>query len=108
MADSLRFRDSSNVVGDASTVEPSRGVGVRPKRAIIKTVMAAVILFAVGSVMLWLGSQALFVDRDRGIAMLVLGSLTFIPGSYATWTLIGAWCRWRNYHYSDLPSYDDD
>ena len=94
-------RDESSA--DAEPLPPPRR-----KRTIFKTVLAAISLFAVGSVMLWLGAQALLVDRDRGIAMLVVGSLAFIPGSYASWTLLGAWCRWRDYRYSDLPSYDEE
>lgn len=57
--------------------------------------------------MLWLGIKNLNVDKDRAIGMIVVGSLAFLPGSYATFILIGAWCRWDGYRYSDLPSYDD-
>lgn len=31
----------------------------------------------------------------------------FIPGSYATYQLYGAWMRWPGYRYSYVPSYDD-
>lgn len=32
----------------------------------------------------------------------------FIPGSYAVWTLYGAWRRWPGYRYSQVPAFDDD
>jgi hypothetical protein len=76
-------------------------------RTIIKTVTAAVVLFVLGSVMLWLGVRTLPNDRDRAIGMLVTGSLAFIPGSYACWVLVGACMRWPGYSYDQLPSYDD-
>ncbi len=64
-------------------------------------------LFTVGSVLLTLGVQNLPVDRDRGIAMTVIGSLTFIPGAYATWILVGTLLNWPGYDFSELPSYDE-
>lgn len=81
--------------------------GLRRGKRIIKTVTAAILLFTVGSIMLWLGIKNLNVDKDRAVGMIVVGSLAFLPGSYATFILIGAWCRWDGYRYSDLPSYDD-
>lgn len=77
-------------------------------RKMTKTVMAAVSLFTLGSVMLWLGVKNLGVDQERAIAMLVVGSLAFLPGSYASWNLFGAWRRWAGYSYDAIPSYDDD
>ena len=90
---------------DSTAVDPQTGLQ-RGKR-IIKTVTAAVLLFAVGSIMLWLGLTTLPTDKDRAIGMLVIGGLAFLPGSYATFILLGAWCRWDGYRYGDLPSYDD-
>jgi Transmembrane proteins 230/134 len=85
--------------------EPAIG---RPRRRFVKTITAAVLLFTVGSVMLWLGVKNLYVDKDRAIAMLVLGGLMFIPGSYASFILLGSWLQWAGYRAEDLPSYDDD
>ena len=31
----------------------------------------------------------------------------FIPGSYASYILVGACRGWKGYHYGDVPSYDD-
>lgn len=57
--------------------------------------------------MLYFGVQVLPKERDRGIAMLVVGSIAFLPGSYATFQLFGAWRRWPGYSYDAVPSYDD-
>ena len=46
--------------------------------------------------------------HDRSVALTVLGSLTFLPGSYACWLLLGAWCGWSGYSYRDIPSYDEE
>ena len=67
--------------------------------------------------------------KDRGLAMIILGcisinftsnnlnsshltdsapnSAVFIPGSYASTVLFGAWRGWPGYEYSMIPSYDD-
>lgn len=73
----------------------------------VRTVIAALCLFALGSVMLFFGVQALRSDRDRGIAMCTVGALAFLPGSYATYTIYGAWRGWPEFSYDALPSYDD-
>ena len=76
-------------------------------RSVARTVCAAVALFALGSVMLFFGVQALRTERDRGIAMCTVGALAFLPGSYATYTIYGAWRGWPEFSYDSLPSYDD-
>ena len=76
-------------------------------RSVVRTVCAAVALFALGSVMLFFGVQALRTERDRGIAMCTVGALAFLPGSYATWHLYGAWRQWAGYSYDMIPSYDE-
>jgi hypothetical protein len=35
-------------------------------------------------------------------------SLVFLPGSYASFTLYGAWRRWPGYDYGQIPSYDNE
>jgi hypothetical protein len=64
-------------------------------------------LFTLGSVMLAYGVPELNRDKDRGIAMVVLGSIAFLPGVYACWVLLGAYLRWPGYSYDQLPSYDE-
>ena len=83
------------------------GAQARP-RCLWRTITAAVLLFVVGSVMLWLGTLALRAgERDKALALLVLGGLTFLPGSYASTVVLGAALGWRGYRVEDLPSYDD-
>lgn len=81
-----------------------------------KTTLAAVGMLLVGSVFLILGITTFLTslmgtkaeDRDRGLAMVVLGSLMFIPGSYASCVLYGAYRGWPGYEYNQIPSYDED
>lgn len=77
-------------------------------RSMKKTITAAVLLFLVGSLMLYYGVQALSTDKDRAISMLVIGTLTFLPGSYASWIIFGSCMGWRGYDMTELPSYDDN
>jgi hypothetical protein len=51
--------------------------------------------------------QVLWTEFDRAVAMIVVGALAFVPGSYAVWNLVGAARGWRGYSYDHLPSYDD-
>lgn len=95
------------VPGVARVTLPSRRVRRRPK--VIKTVLAAVALFTIGSIMLWAGIRELsHGDRERAIAMIVIGSIAFIPGVYASSIIAGALLHWQGYDIRDLPSYDDD
>mmetsp|Transcript_10080 Transcript_10080/g.15554 ORF Transcript_10080/g.15554 Transcript_10080/m.15554 type:complete len:105 (+) Transcript_10080:116-430(+) len=78
-----------------------------------KTTIAAVlllctgiILFTFGAVITW-GKFAQKKERERGLAMLVIGAITLLPGSYATVMLYGAFVGWPGYDYSAIPSYDD-
>lgn len=81
-----------------------------------KTTLAALGMLLVGSVFLILGITTFLTslmgskaeDRDRGLAMVVLGSLMFIPGSYASCVLYGAYRGWPGYEYNQIPSYDED
>ncbi|KUF89782.1 hypothetical protein AM588_10002414 [Phytophthora nicotianae] len=40
-------------------------------------------------------------------AMVFSVAAAFIPGSYATYQLYGAWKGWKGYNYDQIPSYDD-
>lgn len=73
-----------------------------------KTITAAITLFLAGSLLLFYGVQALPSEKDRAIGMLVTGSLAFIPGSYASWIILGSYMGWRGYDMHELPSYDQD
>ena len=77
-----------------------------------KTTFAAAMLLFWGTVMLSLGLGFYFGgkdkdDYDRGLAMLVLGGLMFLPGSFSSWTLLGAYLQWRDFDYAQVPSYED-
>ena len=74
----------------------------------IKTLLAAIILFVIGSVLLYFGVKDFNTDRERSLPLIILGSITFIPGSYATTIFIGSFLGWRGYNFETLPSYDDE
>jgi hypothetical protein len=95
---SRRGSDADEAARDAAA-DASTTRFTAAHRKIGKTVTAAVSLFLVGSLMLYYGVQALGEDRDRGVAMCTVGSIAFLPGSYATWHLFGAWRRWPGYSF---------
>jgi hypothetical protein len=102
----------------------------------VKAVVLAVILFLIGSLMLILGSLLLtgylptdykyvvqmwiesiigpryslwvgmMLHRDRGIPLIVLGSITFLPGFYYVRLAYYAWRGYRGYDYSLIPTFD--
>ena len=43
-----------------------------------------------------------------GLSMIGLGLLMFIPGSYGSVVLFGAYNRWEGYSYNQIPNYGDD
>lgn len=66
------------------------------------------------------------LHNDKGLTLFILGGLSklskaflsaplilsisievFVPGSYASFILFGAWMRWRGFTYDLIPSYDD-
>ena len=59
--------------------------------------------------MIFYGVQALGEagGRERAVSMCAVGAIAFLPGSYATWHLYGAWRRWPGYSYDLVPSYDE-
>jgi hypothetical protein len=59
--------------------------------------------------MIYFGVQALNEEggRERGISMCTVGAIAFLPGSYATWHLYGAFRNWPGYTYDMVPSYDE-
>jgi len=86
-----------------------------------KTTLAAVGMLCVGSAFIIMGVHFSWSrllgknvesnskdDASRGFAMVCLGLLMFIPGSYASTILWGAYRGWPGYHYDHLPSYDED
>ena len=57
--------------------------------------------------MLVYGVPELRANFERGVSMCALGAIMFIPGSYASWTLLGAARGWAGYSFEALPSYDE-
>ena len=88
-------------------------------------------MFTVGSILIWVSTRIGLDAERRGLSFLILGLigmlcpyfealvrvlphtivsvviLAFIPGSYATCQLYGAFKGWKGYDYSQIPSYDD-
>ncbi|TDH70202.1 hypothetical protein CCR75_002227 [Bremia lactucae] len=92
----------------------------RRKSFPIRTGVAAASLFVIGTFLLYVSTLIGLDEEKRGISFLVLGLIgmiaqnwwvkiviAFIPGSYATYQLYGAWKGWKGYDYDQIPSYDD-
>lgn len=118
MEPEVRHRDG-DAVDDGDDDDDGNMGGRRTgrRRRIWKTVTAAITLFAIGSVMLYLGVGAYNEGRapggresekERGLAMIIVGAIAFLPGSYASFILLGSALGWEGYTYDSLPSYDDD
>ena len=68
-----------------------------------RTTLAALLMLILGTaflisgaVIFWTGSRG---DNDRGFTLMILGGVMFLPGSYASFILFGAWLGWRGYDY---------
>lgn len=76
-----------------------------------KTTMAAIILLVLGLILLSIGIGLRFdespKEKERGFCLIVLGLITFVPGSYAGFNLYGAYQGWQGFDYNSIPSYDD-
>ena len=74
-----------------------------------RTITAAVALLLTGTIMGCIGLAEFYGgNREKGVTELVIAGITFIPGSYASFLLYGAWSEWPGYDWDALPSYDDD
>ena len=77
-----------------------------------KTTLCALFMLIGGTIFLITGTVIFLSESrkigDRGFSMILLGSLMFIPGSYASAVLYGAYRGWDGYDYSQIPSYDED
>ncbi|TMW69808.1 hypothetical protein Poli38472_001964 [Pythium oligandrum] len=79
----------------------------RKKKFPIRTGIAAIVLFTLGSVLIWVSTRIGLDGEQRGLSFFILGLIAFIPGSYATVQLYGSFKGWKGYDYSQIPSYDD-
>lgn len=65
-------------------------------------------LFSLGLVFILVGSLHIWEkDQGGGIAMVVLGSLAFAPGSYAAYNLWHAVRGTPGFHLSEIAHHDD-
>ncbi|GMI19070.1 hypothetical protein TeGR_g2816 [Tetraparma gracilis] len=77
------------------------------------TTIAAVAFLITGLVLLPYGIATYLNAGDSshlaesGRNMMILGTITILPGSYSTVTLFGAWRRWPGYSYGQVPNYDE-
>ena len=72
-----------------------------------KTLVAAALMLIAGLNLLIVGTVlGWYKDRERGMTLMVLGALLFIPGSYTSTLLFGAYRNWPGYSYESVPSYD--
>eukprot|EP00051_Salpingoeca_urceolata_P032805 m.17516 g.17516 ORF g.17516 m.17516 type:complete len:124 (-) comp5477_c0_seq1:91-462(-) len=107
----VRFRRLQNAEDEYDGFVDAQFVQPEPKVP-TKSIMYAVFLFLFGSVMLTLGIF-LFLGiisnphPDRWLSLVIVGSLTFIPGSYHTWIAYKAWRGDRGYSFNDIPDFDD-
>ena len=76
-----------------------------------KAILLAIVLFALGTVLLVVGSMLVsgHIDvkyADRTYPVIILGSLLFIPGFYHVRIAFYAWMRYKGYSYNDIPNFD--
>ena len=67
--------------------------------------LAGIVFLSWGLVLFFTTS---YNSADRGVTLIVLGSLFFLPGSYASTILLGSYLGWEGYAYEMLPSYDEE
>ncbi|CAN0508117.1 unnamed protein product [Ectocarpus sp. 12 AP-2014] len=73
-----------------------------------KTTLAAVTMLVVGMVMTALGASHVWKgESSRGGHHLLIGGILLLPGSYASFNLLGAYLGWPGFDYSSIPSYDE-
>ena len=67
--------------------------------------MSAVGLCCLGFILLAIGLSIYLtgVERGTGIALLTLGSITFLPGFYHTRIAYFAWKGYEGYSLDDIP-----
>lgn len=77
----------------------------------IKGIVLAVVLLLLGIALITMAMlllTGLWVTEfwDRGWALLFLGCLVFLPGSYHVFIAIQAWRGVRGYSFSDIPGFE--
>ncbi|GMH79257.1 hypothetical protein TrLO_g14978 [Triparma laevis f. longispina] len=77
-----------------------------------KTTLAAILFLIGGITCISLGVYFYLTEKhknveDRGLALVVLGVIMFLPGSYSSFMIFASFREWPGYDYSQIPSYDD-
>jgi len=71
-------------------------------------VLTAIFLFFIGLIFWPVGIYLIFHDYDRGVSFIVIGVITFIPGSYSMWHLVQTWRGKPGYRYKNMPGRHQD
>ncbi|CAM9997550.1 unnamed protein product [Phaeothamnion confervicola] len=62
-----------------------------------------------GTVFIATGARLWFHEgTERAYGLMMIGAILLLPGSYASYNLLGAYLGWDGFDYRDIPSYDDD
>ena len=85
-----------------------------PIKAPVKSIIVAVVLFVLGTVMLTAGSLMLAGIMGQGAGsfrstpLMVIGSMIFIPGAYNVRTAYYAWKGYKGYSFADIAGFGED
>ena len=78
-----------------------------PPKPPIKSILLAMFLFLIGSVLLTLGglmaAGVLGVTEQGSAPILILGAITFVPGFYHVRIAYYAWQGYAGYSFADIP-----
>jgi len=102
--------DQSNNDDDLMLLRSRSRLGTVVRYPPPKTTLAAMIMLFAGIALLISGLVVYFQNyegNDRGLPIFILGGIMFIPGSYASYIIYGAWRGWSGFNYNMIPSYDD-
>lgn len=87
---------------------------VVPIKAPIKSIIIAIVLFVLGTIMLTLGSLMLagVINQGQGSfrasPLMVIGAIIFIPGAYNVRTAYLAWRGYPGYSFADIAGFGED
>jgi hypothetical protein len=80
----------------------------RRKRVPYKSILLAVFLFVLGTILI--GLSVVFLRRspvpENAYPLLILGLLTFVPGLYASRIALWAYFGYADFSFDDLPGFD--
>ena len=69
-----------------------------------QTTLAAIIFLLLGSAFLITGAVTYWTTSrsDKGVTFMLLGGLMFLPGSYASFILLGTFLGWEDFAYNQV------